>query len=337
MGVSEREVFALVCPSCDALVADVPAGGGGCTVCGAALGGESNVAPAPSPEPPAAVTSGTAGPDPGDSAGRPKEEQPMDIARHHVCPSCYTPVPLGDKFCGRCGTASPFEKGEMPVEHYSATQVPGKARLFLLKGQDTEWVSYHLNSKQHVLGRTQGVIIVDADNWTSPRHATFYYDDSGQLYVRDDGSLNGVYLRVRAPVEVPLGTTFYAGEHLFRVDPPGAANDVPSADGTYFFHGIWQGGDLRVVELLEGGEVGLAVHGKNGVATVGREDCDLIFQQDAHMDLRHVQVEPTPGGFRITDLGSKNGTYVRIGGDTPLGHGDYILIGRQILRVEVTP
>lgn len=261
----------------------------------------------------------------------------MDLARHYVCPSCFTPVPLGDKFCGRCGTASPYESGQIPVDYYSSTQVPGKARLFLLRGGDTEWVSYHLNTRQHVLGRTQGVIIIESDNWTSPKHACFYYDDSGNLFVRDEGSLNGVYLRIRAPVEVPLGTPFYAGEHLFRVDPPAVPNDVAGADGTYFFHGMWQAGDLRVVEVLEGGDTGNAMHVREGVLTLGREDCDLVFQDDTFMDMRHAKIEPTPSGYRITDLGSKNGTFVRISGDTQLSHGDYVLVGRQLLRVEVTP
>jgi hypothetical protein len=261
----------------------------------------------------------------------------MEHARHHVCPSCFTPVPLGDKFCGRCGTASPYEKGEIPVEYFSSTQAPGKVRLFLLKGRDAEWVSYHLNSKQHVLGRSNGVIITENDNWTSPKHACFYYDDAGQLFVRDEGSLNGVYLRLRAPLEAPLGTTFSVGQHYFRVDPPAVPNDVAGSDGTYFFHGIWQGGELRITQILEGGETGTAAHAKPGGMTIGREDCDLVFQEDKNLDPQHVKIETAPAGCRITDLGSKNGTFVRVSGDTPLGHGDYVLVGRQLLRVEVTP
>jgi hypothetical protein len=261
----------------------------------------------------------------------------MEGARHYVCPSCFTPIVMGDKFCGRCGAASPYEKEELKTEYYSATQIPGKARLFLLKGRDMEWVTYHLSSRQHVLGRSSGVIILESDNWTSPKHACFYYDDSGQLYVRDEGSLNGVFVRIRGPVDVPVGTMFAAGDRFFRIDPPAVANDVPGGDGTYFFHGIWQGGDLKVVEVLDGGEVGMAMHVRAEGLTIGREACDMTYHEDAHLDPQHVKVEVGPAGCRVTDLGSRNGTFVRIGGDTPLQHGDYVIVGRQLLRVEVTP
>jgi pSer/pThr/pTyr-binding forkhead associated (FHA) protein len=38
----------------------------------------------------------------------------------------------------------------------------------------------------------------------------------------------------------------------------------------------------------------------------------------------------------ISDLGSKNGTFVRIGDETQLIHGDYVFLGQQLLRVEIS-
>jgi pSer/pThr/pTyr-binding forkhead associated (FHA) protein len=338
MEATSHELFGLVCPSCDTLA---PVGGtrsARCPSCGAAFdpsGAKDEQRPADGAA--AAETAEDAGRGVPGSAPPGGEEIPMETARHYVCPSCFTPIPAGDKFCGRCGLASPYEKEELKTDYFSSTQIPGRARLFLLKGRDTEWVSYHLNSRQHVLGRTQGVIIIENDNWTSPKHACFYYDDAGQLYVRDEGSLNGVFVRVRGAVDVALGTMFAAGDHFFRLDPPAVPNDVPGADGTYFFHGIWQGGELRVVEVLEGGEAGNASHVRSEGLTIGREDCDMTYHEDEHLEPKHVQVDVVPGGARLTDLGSKNGLFVRVTGDQPLQHGDYVIVGRQLLRVEVTP
>ena len=42
------------------------------------------------------------------------------------------------------------------------------------------------------------------------------------------------------------------------------------------------------------------------------------------------------GSFTLTDAGSKNGTYVRIEGEHELSHGDYLFLGKQLLRVEMT-
>ena len=38
----------------------------------------------------------------------------------------------------------------------------------------------------------------------------------------------------------------------------------------------------------------------------------------------------------LTDLNSRNGTYVRLKAERELSHGDYIFIGRKLLRVEIT-
>src|SRR5690348_4119075 len=40
-------------------------------------------------------------------AGFVPTEPLMEQARSYVCKKCYTPVPLGHKFCGRCGESVP--------------------------------------------------------------------------------------------------------------------------------------------------------------------------------------------------------------------------------------
>jgi pSer/pThr/pTyr-binding forkhead associated (FHA) protein len=37
----------------------------------------------------------------------------------------------------------------------------------------------------------------------------------------------------------------------------------------------------------------------------------------------------------VTDLGSRNGTFVRVTGEHVLKHGDYVFLGQQLLRVEI--
>lgn len=49
--------------------------------------------------------------------------------------------------------------------------------------------------------------------------------------------------------------------------------------------------------------------------TIGRDvNCTLVFD-DPRMSSRHAQLEPLGGGrYRITDLGSRNGTFVDVDG-----------------------
>jgi hypothetical protein len=46
-------------------------------------------------------------------------------------------------------------------------------------------------------------------------------------------------------------------------------------------------------------------------------------------------VEERDGKYYLTDLDSRNGTYVRLKAERALVHGDYVFIGRRLLRVEM--
>ena len=57
---------------------------------------------------------------------------------------------------------------------------------------------------------------------------------------------------------------------------------------------------------------------------------------DLYMSGSHCKIEELSGKFAITDLNSRNGTFLRIKAERELGHGDYLFIGRKLLRVEIT-
>ena len=69
----------------------------------------------------------------------------------------------------------------------------------------------------------------------------------------------------------------------------------------------------------------------------GRTEGDVRFADDATVSPRHAAI--TVAGDRVTveDLGSVNGTYVRLEGAQPLAAGEPFRLGRQLLRVEPLP
>ena len=66
---------------------------------------------------------------------------------------------------------------------------------------------------------------------------------------------------------------------------------------------------------------------------IGREGGDLNFPGDLYMSASHCKIEERAGKFALTDLNSRNGTYIRIKAERELAHGDYLFIGRKLLRV----
>jgi pSer/pThr/pTyr-binding forkhead associated (FHA) protein len=77
-----------------------------------------------------------------------------------------------------------------------------------------------------------------------------------------------------------------------------------------------------------------------GPVTVGRmrDACDLV-SRDATVSRRHCRIEPTPEGWLLTDLNSRNGTFV---GHEPvtrhlLREGDQVVLGSTTLLFSDQP
>ncbi|MCU0655206.1 MAG: FHA domain-containing protein [Polyangiaceae bacterium] len=261
------------------------------------------------------------------------QEELMDQAKHYLCWQCYTPVPSGHKFCGRCGAEVPAEIINARTVYFSDMQNPAKARLVLIRGEGMDGLAYHLKMEQHVVGR-KGQIPFPEDVFVSPKHANFFYRD-GRLVVRDEGSLNGVYLRIRGTIEVTAGDTFRAGDQVFRVEPPIKIAESQDPEGTFFYTSPKYNSAFRISQLLLGGAVGMAVCARGNSLQLGREGSDLNFPADIFMSGSHCRIEESGGRLLLTDLNSRNGTYVRIKAEHELTHGDYVFIGRKLMRVEM--
>jgi len=270
-------------------------------------------------------------------ANKLSEEELMEQARNYVCRECSTPVPSGHKFCGTCGAGVPPEVVELRTKYFGTMQTPGKARLILIRGDSgVDGLSYMLQGTEHIAGRDEGQILFPDDTWLSRRHANFIYDNN-QLVVRDEGSLNGVYVRVRESVPISFGDGFLCGEQLFFLEPPPEDTAGPSPDQTYFYSSPRKAHGFRVVQMLAGGARGLEHCATGTSVKIGREECDLNFPVDVYMSAVHARVDVSADGrIVLVDLGSKNGTYLRVQGSQPLRHGDYLFMGKQLLRVEIT-
>lgn len=69
--------------------------------------------------------------------------------------------------------------------------------------------------------------------------------------------------------------------------------------------------------------------------TIGRQIANSVVLEDTEASRFHCVVERTAGGFRVRDLGSRNGTKVngKLIKTAPLQHGDVMLIGKTELKL----
>ncbi|MFH0900871.1 MAG: FHA domain-containing protein [Pseudomonadota bacterium] len=231
--------------------------------------------------------------------------------------------------------ATPVAGGERRTMFFGAMQA-ARAKLVLIKGDDLDGISYALAGTEHLAGRLEGVLVFRDDPFLSPRHASFVYRE-GKLHVIDEGSANGVYIRIRVPMPILSGDSFIVGEQVLWVEtaPPEAAGLGPDETGTYFYASPQREARFRLLQQIQGGETGQSFRVSNDVVTMGREGNDINFPDDPFISGRHAQVWLSDAGLMLTDLGSKNGTFLRIRGEAMLQHGDYLFMGQQLLRVEI--
>jgi pSer/pThr/pTyr-binding forkhead associated (FHA) protein len=257
-----------------------------------------------------------------------------------LCPTCGNEVPATNKFCGKCGssmeTVPAVQPGAAKTMFFGANQVPGRARLIVIKGEGVDGVTYQLNGTEHIAGRSEGAILFPDDPLLSPRHANFIYQN-GNLRVQDEGSVNGIFVRIKVPTSISSGGLFLIGEQLLQAEPaPPDLGPAPDAEGTYFYASPKRPSKLKLIQRLRGGEIGMIYRSRGETITIGREGNDVNFLDDPFISGKHAQVSISPDGqCTLTDLGSKNGTFVKVGDESPLTHGDYVFLGQQLLRVEI--
>jgi pSer/pThr/pTyr-binding forkhead associated (FHA) protein len=211
-----------------------------------------------------------------------------------------------------------------------------RAKLVLIKGDGLDGVSFTLAGDEHLVGRSDSAMIMfEEDRLLSPVHANFFYR-FGTLMVRDESSVNGVFIRIKGTVPVQLGDRFLVGEQMVQVqETPESTVPEPIEDGTYFFGSPRRPAYYRVVQILRGGMSGFSYRSDSPVTTIGREGNDIDFPDDPFISGRHARVSWKNKQLSLTDLDSKNGTFLRISGEYPLKHGDYVFMGQQLLRVEI--
>jgi pSer/pThr/pTyr-binding forkhead associated (FHA) protein len=88
-------------------------------------------------------------------------------------------------------------------------------RLLRLGPSDVVIEGHLLRAPETTLGRTSGDIVLPDDPFVSSRHAAFQWAGTGCV-LKDAGSTNGCYVRIRGRTAVQSGDSVLLGHHLFQ-------------------------------------------------------------------------------------------------------------------------
>ena len=208
-------------------------------------------------------------------------------------------------------------------------------RLHVLRSMGGGPDVYEPRGDEIILGAKGGISLA-GEKFCHPSEAILKWKN-GSLLVEDFEGGNGVFLRVRRPVEVEPGDEFIVGDQLLRIMKNPVADDEPDPDPTYFYSSPKWPSAFRVVQIFEGGAEGAAVVARGTTLQVGSAVGDLVFPNDPLVSEQHCYIEEQAGSIVLTDLQSRTGVFVRVKSEERLDHGDQIIVGRTRLAVDLSP
>jgi pSer/pThr/pTyr-binding forkhead associated (FHA) protein/RNA polymerase subunit RPABC4/transcription elongation factor Spt4 len=278
-----------------------------------------------------------------------------------TCPACGATNPGETNFCHDCGTAlgSPVLAGQETEEVSLGTgdaailatpapmpdtmdtvQVPiptvSGARLINVRRDGTDGTCHVISSEQFDLGRTEGDLLFDDPHMTG-RHARIVHRE-GQFVILPLETRNGVYVRLRQPVELYDGDLFLLGKQVLRFEIPFEVEKTvrPAVEhGVVLFGTPVKPAWGRLRQLTAGGTTRDMYHLTRAEVVLGREQGDIVFGDDEFLSRRHAQIQIRNNRVTLSDLGSSNGTFVRLRGQHLLSPGELIRIGDELLRFEI--
>lgn len=255
-----------------------------------------------------------------------------------TCPQCGHVNTTGNRFCASCGYNLGALAGASPSVPAAAAAAPAAGAsgivLTALRADGSEAGTFRMPDAPVVsVGRDTGSIFA-GDSYLSPRHATFS-KRAGQLFIKDEGSLNGVYLKVRPnePCLLEFGDVFRIGQEIIRFEE--LRGQGKSADGVERFGSPAKGYIGRLALVIGRDTTGNSFPVPERGVHCGRERGDILFSEDGYVSGLHCRIARGPDGrVYLTDVGSSNGTFIRLRSERAVGGTDILLMGQQLFRID---
>ena len=202
-----------------------------------------------------------------------------------------------------------------PSEPADARPQTFESQLVSLHPDGTEDEHFPFSKDAMTIGKSGADITCADDVYMADLHATVG-KRGDQFMLEDSGAGSGVWIRAQG----------------------GSGRAVNESDVA------WIGAQILMV-TKDGGRWGLAHYNSDGVyqatypigdrgVLVGRGSEVPLDASDMSMSRRHAQFRVEGGALKVFDLGSKNGTYVKVTGSLALTNGDEFRVASKRFRFE---
>ncbi|MBI2389903.1 MAG: FHA domain-containing protein [Deltaproteobacteria bacterium] len=221
-----------------------------------------------------------------------------------------------------------------PVVEKPRPSAPVRFALYVMRSTYGGPEIYEPPGDEVIVGKNGGVPLA-GERFCHHTEGVFHFRD-GELFLEDLPGGNGIFIRIRHPVELEAGDEFVLGDQLLRLERNADRNLQPDPGPTYlWFSPCPPQSAFRIIQILQGGAEGETRMAGGTTLQIGRREGDMMFPNDPRVADRHCLVEEQAGVVVLTDLMSRTGVFVRLRGEQRLFTGDELLVGRTVLRVDV--
>jgi len=246
----------------------------------------------------------------------------------------------GDPSASPYGAAAPVRPpvSGVPSPAGAAFTAPPWGTAVLVNRDGSDGQRFPLSGEYLVVGRQGADVAFDDDRFLARQHARLERSSDGTVKVIPLDTLNGVYRKTDAPVDLIDGSVILVGREVLRFEKLDAEE---SKLHPLVRHGVALFGSPprepwgRLVQLVPSGGYRDVRHLAGEEVVLGREDGDIVFRDDAFMSRRHAALTWNGQRAQLTDLGSSNGTFIRLREPQTLKSNDHVRMGDQLLRIEL--
>jgi class 3 adenylate cyclase/pSer/pThr/pTyr-binding forkhead associated (FHA) protein len=216
-----------------------------------------------------------------------------------------------------------------------AHMVVPQFKLQHIKRDGTVGAVHPLKDGKLMVGRNQGDVTFSTDAQMAPLHGRFYYE-RGQLFVEDLSNGLGVFVRLVATYTLQDGDVILTGRQMLQFREKTEAMQTAAATGTTIMNmaSILKEPVAELVRMTATGpDESVRFPLNDEEVILGRNRGTYIFPDDGFMSGQHAKLYQRGEDFFIEDLGSRNGSFLRVRGNAPVPVGAVVLMGGQMLKV----
>jgi class 3 adenylate cyclase len=195
---------------------------------------------------------------------------------------------------------------------------------------------YKLKDDKLEVGRLRGDVQFPEDDKMAPLHTRFSVEKD-QLFVEDISGVSSVFIGLIATYTMRDGDIIRMGEQMFRFREKVEAVANAAARGTTIID-LSATMDEPVAELIFVGPDFLDTPARLPLneeeISFGRSRGTFVFPEDPFMSRAHCKIYHRGEDFFVEDLGSRNGTFIKVRGKAPVPTGATVLVGSQVFKLD---